>query len=632
MTFNSNRVSNANTSTNADYQVANDAIGTGVDAIRYQRVKLTDGTEGSEAAIGTAANPLHVQGSAVGGDVNLAEVGGVAVTLGQKAEAASIPVVLATEQDTADTDSLPGSTLGTFTKIGVPWYDTGGSSEGWKPWPVIGDGQGTSKPTMVAYGVDAGTGNPAQLTVSTTAPNAGASLIGTRSLAYGIDSGLTTRVLAVDTGGVLAVQDNGGSLTVDDGGSSLTVDGTVAVSANADDTTTTFPDSLTAVADTVAVTLGNRKYVDLQVSGTYGNINIAFETSTDNILWRSMQMVRADSNTVEIASGALTNTTRTWRGNAGAALYFRARAQTWSSGSMDVRITNSRNSAEPVPATQTHAVTGSGTFAATQSGTWTVRNQDGVGNALSSNIVPPAITDRGLIVRPIGVYGGVSTATTRSIAPQLPYGYYKRANRTSNTSSTTTVIQVTVDPTTDCNRGDILRVASGTIAQGYLQWGVVASVTSTTVVLDTQTPLGLSITNGLSLEIWKPGFLSVDVSNRLVTVSDVTGSIVGTTPSATNKTFFEYGEMDFSSLTNTLASVVTVSNTGYIVVVANTTDKAIAYSIDGGSTKGHLGPNDNVTWNFADIGGNIDGGTDFQAMYTGAAPTLGYVSFLMGYY
>jgi hypothetical protein len=59
--------------------------------------------------IGTAANPLHVQGTAVGGDVNIAQYGGVATSLGQKANAASIPIVISSEQvpEVQDLDLTP---------------------------------------------------------------------------------------------------------------------------------------------------------------------------------------------------------------------------------------------------------------------------------------------------------------------------------------------------------------------------------------------------------------------------------------------------------------------------------------------------------------------------------------------
>jgi len=64
-----------------------------------------------------------------------------------------------------------------------------------------------------------------------------------------------------------------------------------------------------------------------------------------------------------------------------------------------VRINNSASDSEPVPAIQTHAVTGSGTFAATQSGTWNIGTvtpgtaATNLGKAIGS---VPGATDTGI--------------------------------------------------------------------------------------------------------------------------------------------------------------------------------------------------------------------------------------------
>lgn len=114
MADNQTKVSNSYLSSNPDFEVADDLVGTK----RYQQVKLIDPTSGSTTPIGTAANPLHVQGSAVGGDVNIAEYGGVATSLGQKAMSASMPVTIASDQ-TAPPDGLViSTTTGSFTGAG----------------------------------------------------------------------------------------------------------------------------------------------------------------------------------------------------------------------------------------------------------------------------------------------------------------------------------------------------------------------------------------------------------------------------------------------------------------------------------------------------------------------------------
>lgn len=114
MADNQTKVSNSYLSSNPDFDVADDLVGTK----RYQQVKLIDPTSGSTTPIGTAANPMHVQGTAVGGDVNIAEYGGVATSLGQKAMSASVPVTIASDQ-TAPPDGLViSTTTGSFTGAG----------------------------------------------------------------------------------------------------------------------------------------------------------------------------------------------------------------------------------------------------------------------------------------------------------------------------------------------------------------------------------------------------------------------------------------------------------------------------------------------------------------------------------
>lgn len=84
-------VSNGYADNNAPYDVATKTIANK----RFQKVILYDGS-GNEVTSWTIT-PSGTQ------DVNLIQVGGVATSLGQKAEASSIPVVLATEQDSVET-------------------------------------------------------------------------------------------------------------------------------------------------------------------------------------------------------------------------------------------------------------------------------------------------------------------------------------------------------------------------------------------------------------------------------------------------------------------------------------------------------------------------------------------------
>lgn len=399
---------------------------------------------------------------------------------------------------------------------------------------------------------------------------------------------------------------------------------------------TTSTQTITANSQRRSVTLGENKFVNVDISGTYGSIAIIFEVSYDGgTNYRTVQLARIDANTVETASGTISSVTRSWRGHVGAATHFSVRSTAYTSGTMNVRINTSRNDAEPNPAIQTHAVTGSGTFAATQSGTWSTRAQDGSGNAIASAVALPGKSDRGFIVRNIDTTSRTRDAANGLANYVIPHGYALITTRTTTTGSTATVINVTVDPTTVCRAGDILYQSSGTHAQGQGQWATVLSVSSSAITLDSP-GFGVAPVTGLGLTIYRPRWIATDVNGYVYTNVGTISGVVSTTPSAPNKTFFESDVADFTEIaatTGTLTTFYQTGNTGYIYKLTNTTDKTLLYSADGGSTSDAIPPNSDTGWlNLVDIGGNLDPATDIQVTYESAAPTVGGIYFIMGYY
>ncbi len=122
---------------------------------------------------------------------NLVQVGGVAVTLGQKAEAASIPVVLATEQDTAKDGTE--TSQGQFTGIGVLKAAPFEGNPAWAAWPASEAGI----PYVGVYGFDESTQVQANINSSITSFIAnGSTLRGlfTRSFIQGPDSSNTSNL------------------------------------------------------------------------------------------------------------------------------------------------------------------------------------------------------------------------------------------------------------------------------------------------------------------------------------------------------------------------------------------------------------------------------------------------------
>lgn len=168
-------VSNGYADNNAPYDVATKTIANK----RFQKVILYDGS-GKEVTSWTIT-PSGTQ------DVNLTKVGGVATSLGQKAESASIPVVLATEQDTAKDGSE--TSQGQFTGIGVLKAAPFEGNPAWAAWPASEDGY----PYAAVAGYD--DAGQVQAPISSRASSSllsnGASLRGlvTRSFIHGPDAG-----------------------------------------------------------------------------------------------------------------------------------------------------------------------------------------------------------------------------------------------------------------------------------------------------------------------------------------------------------------------------------------------------------------------------------------------------------
>jgi hypothetical protein len=143
--------------------------------------------------------------------------------------------------------------------------------------------------------------------------------------------------IANDSTGVLSVDDNGTTLSVDDGGGILTVDGTVTVTqataGNLNATVTAGSGFGIATAAATASTTGP------QIMGSDGTLARAIQTTTGGVL-------KVDgSATTQPVSGTVTVSQAT-------------------AGNLNATVT--------------------GTVAATQSGTWSSRTQDGSGNNLTS--------------------------------------------------------------------------------------------------------------------------------------------------------------------------------------------------------------------------------------------------------
>lgn len=243
--------------------------------------------------------PVPLSVSTTGGtSTNVAEWGGVATSLGQKAESASVPVVLATTQDTAKADG--GYASGEYA-TGIAAYDAFNGL--W--WPIPCSPTGT--PSFKVY-ADNDLGGDVYLRALNSDPTYSS-------------VGLFTRDIPSRP-----VQSS---------------------------------DTITAVSDTVQLNVVNYSHLVFSISGTYASVNLIFEASIDGgTVWDSVQVRRVASSTIETISGALTNTTRFWRVSVDAFTHFRARATAWGSGTATIRFSASYQPHDPIIATSDVSLNG----------------------------------------------------------------------------------------------------------------------------------------------------------------------------------------------------------------------------------------------------------------------------------
>lgn len=123
---------------------------------------------------------------------------------------------------------------------------------------------------------------------------------------------------------------------------------------------------ITASAQTVFIEVSDSSNLVLhcKANPAVAGHNVIFEGSLDSTdgvdgTWFGIQAVRTNANTIETTSGVLAVTPiYGWELSVNALKWFRVRATAHTSGSMRWFIMKGSYATEPIPATQTHAVTG----------------------------------------------------------------------------------------------------------------------------------------------------------------------------------------------------------------------------------------------------------------------------------
>lgn len=173
----------------------------------------------------------------------------------------------------------------------------------------------------------------------------------------------------------------------------------------------------------------------------------------------------------------------------------------------------------------------SGTVAATQSGTWSVRNQDGAGNSLESSTTNPSGTERALIVRSIPsgtqTIAGASSDNTTNSSSKVP-AIVARANTSAPAWTDGYMVPLSVDTagalritgSITANNSSVSTTGSAPPSSATYVGG---SVTTTPPTYTTGQMNALSITTAGSLRT--EDFSGVSTSS----VTSVTSSATNTT-------------------------------------------------------------------------------------------------------
>lgn len=163
--------------------------------VGIRKVATTDATlafEMEELDAGFSYILLRVQPISATNPMSTSIVGSIPLPTGA--------ATAALQSNVQETDA----TYGTFLRIGIPWFESGGPSSGIGPWPVLGDGMYASYPGVALVARQQSGGACVPLYADTTAPSSGADALGTRAVCYGID-GVTNRIIKVDSAGQVYV-------------------------------------------------------------------------------------------------------------------------------------------------------------------------------------------------------------------------------------------------------------------------------------------------------------------------------------------------------------------------------------------------------------------------------------------
>lgn len=239
--------------------------------------------------------------------------------------------------------------------------------------------------------------------------------------------------------------------------------------------------NITANGQTVSADVSIISNVVMHCTGTFSTVNCTFEGSVDGgTTWFTIQAVRTNANTVETTTGNLSAAPAyAWELSVNALTNVRVRATAFASGTQAWRFILGSYATEPIPAIQTHAVTGSGNFATTMAANATTtpaKARDGVAGASDTGI-PPLMIRRDTPTNVTAIAGDWEPAQLDSQGSQ--WVREKPSTTSALTNVAASASNVTVLALNAQRRGATIYNDSTVVL--YLKLGATASATSFTV-------------------------------------------------------------------------------------------------------------------------------------------------------
>lgn len=250
----------------------------------------------------------------------------------------------------------------------------------------------------------------------------------------------------------------------------------------------------------------------------------------------------------------------------------------------------------------------SGTVAATQSGIWSTRTQDGSGTAITStgsaldvNIKTSSITASTNVAQ----FGGSNVVTgTGAGGSGIPRVTVSSDSTVGLVAGVAIIGNVRIDQTTPGTTNGVQ--VNAALPAGTNKIGAITTVDTVTAVTTVSTVTAVTA-----------------ITNALPAGTNAIGSVIATATAAA--TFQAEGSIAFGSLTNAYQTIFTPSASTKILQMRNNTNVAVSISFDAGTTLNYvLDAGDTVSLDLV-ANGLIMTTTAIQAKYTVGAPASGSV-------